>query len=227
MLKNHWFLRIRTARAGRNFENSYRCFSRTYGAIRMILCCAVLKFLRNPMVFEDFGVRARRKNKCVPHGIIWQGWWPWQVRNRCWRSSKHVKKLLAKARLTEMFTKCWVPYKSARARGMKVWHFLFEKPLVFWCFYVKIATKTKVLEGFRLARANVHFTLFFARDSWSLVMLEQEMSTLASFLQGKIDRNNTTGSGVPRFAWDFLTKMMKMRLRPRRGGGAMHQGPQQ
>ena len=61
MLKNHWFFRIRTARAGRNFENSCRCFSRTYGAIRVILWYAVLKFLRNPLVFEDFGVRARRK----------------------------------------------------------------------------------------------------------------------------------------------------------------------
>ena len=30
-----------------------------------------------------------------------------------------VKKLLAKARLTEMFKKCWVSYESARARGMK------------------------------------------------------------------------------------------------------------
>ena len=31
---------------------------------------AMLQFLRNPMVFEDFGVRAQRKNACVPHGII-------------------------------------------------------------------------------------------------------------------------------------------------------------
>ena len=31
------FFRIRTARAGRNFENSCRCFSMTYGAIRVIL----------------------------------------------------------------------------------------------------------------------------------------------------------------------------------------------
>ena len=116
------------------------------------------------MVFEDFGVRARRKNECVPHGIIWQGWWPWQVRNRCCRSSKHVKKLLAKALLTEMLKKCWVSYESARARGMKFWQFFFEKPLGFWCFYVKIVTNTKVLEGFRLARANVHFVSFFARD---------------------------------------------------------------
>ena len=125
------------------------------------------------MVFEDFGVRARRKNECVPHGIIWQGWWPWQARNRCCRSSKHVKKLLAKARLTEIFKKCWVSYESARARGMKFWHF-FWKTIGFLCVYVKIATKPKVLEGFRLARANVHFTLFFARDSWNLIMLEQE-----------------------------------------------------
>ena len=185
MLKNHWFCRIRTARAGRNFENSCRCFSRTYGAIRVILWYAVLKFLRNPLVFEDFGVRARRKNECVPHGIIWQGWWPWQVRNRCCRSSKHVKKLLAKALLTEMFKKCWVSYESARARGMTFWHFLFWKPLGFWCFYVKIFTKPKVLEGFRLARANVHFTLFFARDSWNLIMLEQEMSFSIVFCKGK------------------------------------------
>ena len=131
---------------------------------------------------DDDGVRARRKNECVPHGIIWQGWWPWQVRNRCCRSSK---KLLAKARLTEMFKKCWVSYESARARGMRCWQFFVEKPLVFWCFYVKIAANTKVLEGFRLARANVHFTLFFARDYWSLVMLEQEMSFYMVFCKGK------------------------------------------
>ena len=192
MLKNHWFCRIRTARAGRNFENSCRCFSRTYGAIRVILWYAVLKFLRNPLVFEDFGVRARRKNECVPHGIIWQGWWPWQVRNRCCRSSKHVKKLLAKALLTEMLKKWWVSYESARARGMKFWQFFFEKPLGFWCFYVKIVTKTKVLEGFRLARANVHFTLFFARDSWNLIMLEQEMSFSIVFFarESGLQQNN-------------------------------------
>ena len=185
MLKNHWFFRIRTARAGRNFENSCRCFSMTYGAIRVILWCAVLKFLRNPMVFEDFGVRARRKNECVPHGIIWQGWWPWQVRNRCCRSSKHVKKLLAKALLTEMLKKCWVSYESARARGMKCWQLFFEKPLGFWCFYVKIVTNTRVLEGFRLARAHVHFVSFFARDSWSLDMVKQEMSFYIVFCKGK------------------------------------------
>ena len=44
-------------------------------------------------------------------------------------------------------------------------NFFFEKPLVFLSFYVKIVTNTEVLEGFRLARTNVHFTLFFARDS--------------------------------------------------------------
>ena len=51
------------------------------------------------------------------------------------------------------------------------WHFdiFFEKPLGFLCFYVKIVTSTKVLEGFRMARANVHFVSFFARDSWNLI----------------------------------------------------------
>ena len=70
------------------------------------------------------------------------------------------------------------------------WHFdnFLEKQLGFWCFYVKIVTKPKVLEGFRLARANVHFTLFFARDSWSLVMLEQGMSTLAYFFARENER---------------------------------------
>ena len=144
------------------------------------------KILKKPKkVFEDFGVRARRKNECVPHGIIWQGWWPWQARNRCCRSSKHVKKLLAKARLPEIFKKWWVSYESARARGMKFWQFFFEKPLVFLSFYVKIVTNTEVLEGFRLARANVHFTLFFARDSWNLDVLEQEMSFYIVFCKGK------------------------------------------
>ena len=36
-VENHWFFRIRTARADRNCENSCRCFSMTYGAIRVIL----------------------------------------------------------------------------------------------------------------------------------------------------------------------------------------------
>ena len=52
--------------------------------------------------------------------------------------------------------------KSARDEILTTF---FEKPLGFLGFYVKIVTNTKVLEGFCLARANVHFTLFFARDS--------------------------------------------------------------
>ena len=166
MLKNHCFFRIRTARAGRNFENSCRCFSMTYGAIRVILWCAVLKFLRNPMVFEDFGVRARRKNECVPHGIIWQGWWPWQVRNRCCRSSKHVKKLLAKALLTEMLKKCWVSYESARARGMKFWHFFLKNHWVFNVLMLKSLRKLRF---------------------WKDFVLRARMSTLPYFLQGIIE----------------------------------------
>ncbi len=51
-----------------------------------------------------------------------------------------------------------------RARD-EIWTFFFEKPLGFCCFYVEIVTKPKVLVGFRLARANVHFTSFFVRDS--------------------------------------------------------------
>ena len=85
--------------------------------------------------------------------------------------------------------KCWksigFPKKSARARGVEFWQFFFEKPLVFLSFYVKIVTKPKVLEGFRLARANVHFTLFFARDSWSLDMWEHEMSFYSVFCKGR------------------------------------------
>ena len=38
------------------------------------------------------------------------------------------------------------------------------KTIGFLGFYVKIITKTEVLEGFRLARANVHFVVFFAMD---------------------------------------------------------------
>ena len=166
MLKKHWFFRIRTARAGRNFKNSCRCFSRTYGAICVILWCAVLKFLRNPMVFEDFGVRARRKNECVPHGIIWQGWWPWQVRNRCWRSSKHVKKLLAKARLPEIFKKCWVSYESARARGMQFWHFFLKNHWFFDVFMLK-------------SLRNLRF--------WKDFVLRARMSTLPFFFQGLLE----------------------------------------
>ena len=52
--------------------------------------------------------------------------------------------------------------KSARDDILTIF---FEKPLGFLCFYVKIVTKTKVLEGFRHARAHVHFVSFFARDS--------------------------------------------------------------
>ena len=77
------------------------------------------------------------------------------------------------------------PTKSARARGVNFWNFFFEKPLGFWCFYVKIATNTKVLEGFRLARANVHFVPFFARDYWNFDMLEQEMSFYIVFYKGR------------------------------------------
>ena len=143
------------------------------------------KILKKPIGFWRFRRARAKKNECVPHGIIWQGWWPWQVRNRCCRSSNHVKNLLAKAPLTEMFKKCWVSTNPQERAG---WHFdtfFFEKPLGFWCFYVKIFTKPKVLEGFRLARANVHFTLFFARDSWNLIMLEQEMSFSIVFCKGK------------------------------------------
>ena len=64
---------------------------------------------------------------------------------------RNVKKVLGFLRIR----------KSARDEIM----IFFVKPLVFTCFYVKIATKTKVLEGFRLARAHVHFVSFFARDS--------------------------------------------------------------
>ena len=56
---------------------------------------------------------------------------------------------------------------------------LWDKVLA--CFYVKIVTKPKVLEGFRLARANVHFVSFFARDSSSLGMQEDEMSVYIVF----------------------------------------------
>ena len=47
---------------------------------------------------------------------------------------------------------------------MKILPFFVKKPLGFLWFYVKIITKTEVLEGFRLARANVDFVVFFAMD---------------------------------------------------------------
>ena len=47
---------------------------------------------------------------------------------------------------------------------MKILTIFCIKPLGFLGFYVKIITKTEVLEGFRLARANVHFVVFFAMD---------------------------------------------------------------
>ena len=50
------------------------------------------------------------------------------------------------------------PTNPQERAGWNFDNFFFEKPLGFWCFYVKIVTNTKVLEGFRLARANVHFT---------------------------------------------------------------------
>ena len=57
---------------------------------------------------------------------------------------------------------------SACARGQEFWKVFVEKPMGFLGFYVKIITKPKVLEGFRLAR-------------------EKKMSTLPYFLQGIIE----------------------------------------
>ena len=76
-----------------------------------------------------------------------------------------MKKLLAKAlfdRNVEKVVGFLRIRKSARDETLTIF---FEKPLGFLWFYFKIVTKTKVLEGFRLARANVHFVSFFARDS--------------------------------------------------------------
>ena len=59
---------------------------------------------------------------------------------------------------------------------MKILTIFCLKPLGFFKFYVKIITKTEVLEGFRLARAYVHFVVFFAMDYRSLGILKQEIS---------------------------------------------------
>ena len=101
------------------------------------------------------------------------------------------------------------PTKSARARGVDFWNFFLEKPLGFWCFYVKIVTKTKVLEGFRLARANVHFVSFFARDSWSLDILEHEMSFCIVFYKGKRASTKVLPLFLLKNHWVFDVFMLK------------------
>ena len=68
----------------------------------------ILKLLKLHCVWKDFDMRARRPRACALCVIFCKGWWPWHVRNRCCRSSKSVKKLLAKALFTEMFKKWWV-----------------------------------------------------------------------------------------------------------------------
>ena len=140
--------------------------------IRFHMCYwhRILKLLKLHCVWKDFDMRARRPRACALCVIFCKGWWPWHVRNRCCRSSKSVKKLLAQALFTEMFKKIVVLVQIRTSAREEILTIFFEKPLGFWCFYVKIVTKPKVLEGFRLARANVHFTLFFARDSWNLMM---------------------------------------------------------
>ena len=123
----------------------------------------ILKLLKLHCVWKDFDMRARRPRACALCVIFCKGWWPWHVRIRDWGSSKHVKKLLAKARLTEMFKKCWVSYESARARGMKFWQFFFLKN--HWVFDVFM------LQSLR--------TLRF----WKDFVLRARMSTLPYFLQ--------------------------------------------
>ena len=56
---------------------------------------------------------------------------------------------------------CFLQRKAGRDEMLP----FFEKPLGFLSFYIKIITNTKVLIGFRPARAHVHFVSFFARDS--------------------------------------------------------------
>ena len=75
-----------------------------------------------------------------------------------------MKKLLAKALFDRNVEKvvCFLGIrKCARDEILTIFCL---KPLGFLGFYVKIITKTEVLEGFRLARANVDFVVFFAMD---------------------------------------------------------------
>ena len=134
------------------------------------------KILKKPNGFWRFRrARAKKKRMCpawyyLTRMMALAGAQPFlekfEAREKIARRSpfdRNVKKVLGFLRIR----------KSARDEILTIF---FLKPLGFWCFYVKIVTTTKVLEGFRLARAHVHFVSFFARDSWSLVMLEQEMS---------------------------------------------------
>ena len=76
-----------------------------------------------------------------------------------------MKKLLAKALFDRNVEKvvCFLRIrKSARDEILTI--FCLKTIGFFLWFYVKIITKTEVLEGFRLARANVHFVVFFAMD---------------------------------------------------------------
>ena len=98
---------------------------------------------------------------------------------------------------------------SACARGQEFWKVFVEKPMGFLGFYVKIITKPKVLEGFRLARErkkNVHFTLFFARDYWKLMMWEPRNVSFYCFLQGKTGYNKKPDPDLIDFSEAFAEK---------------------
>ena len=86
---------------------------------------------------------------------------------------------------------------------MKILTIFCLKPLGFLWFYVKIITKTEVLEGFRLAREkkkNVHFTLFFCKGLLKIDDVRTRNVIFYCFLQGKTKDNKKPDPVVLHFS---------------------------
>ena len=151
MLKNQWFCRIQTARAGGNFENSCRFFSRTYGAIRVILWYAVLKFLKNPLVFEGFGVRAQKKKRMCPAWYYLTGMMALAGAQPLLQKFEAREKV---ARKSPFWQKCWksgvFPRNPQERAGWNFDHFLFKNHWVFYGFMLKSLRKLRFWEDFVL-----------------------------------------------------------------------------
>jgi hypothetical protein len=88
LLGPSWVLKIHQETA-----NGFRDFSdEKVVRFHMFSEHRILKLLKTHCVWQDFDMRARRPRACALRLIFCKGWWPSQARNRCWRSSKHLKK---------------------------------------------------------------------------------------------------------------------------------------
>ena len=197
----------------------------------------ILKLLKLHCVWKDFDMRARRPRACALCLIFCKGWWPSQARRRCWSSSRWAQKLPSKPRWIGMSKNHWFWKDSACARGQIFSIFEWESVVfsyVFLTSHLEIVEITECLEGFRHARAaaaamcTLPYFLQGILEIWlKFGYVRTRNVILYCFLTGKAGVNKTTGSGPPRFVRDFLTKMMKIWLRPQRGEEIVHQGAQQ